>query len=75
MNYVVLLAFVGLPPMEYYVVFGQRGPTFWQDWAELFPKLILYDFLKWTVVGIMIGGIVGLITSSFYSFWVKRRIP
>jgi DNA-binding CsgD family transcriptional regulator len=70
--YVVLLAFVGLPHMQYYLVFGQRGPTFWQDWAELFPKLILYDFLKWTVVGLIVGGFAGLLTSSFYSFWVKK---
>jgi DNA-binding CsgD family transcriptional regulator len=70
--YVVLLAFIGLPNMEYYLVFGQRGPTFWQDWAELFPKLILYDFLKWTLIGVIAGGLAGLVTGSLYSIWVKK---
>jgi hypothetical protein len=70
--YVVLLAFIGLPNMEYYLVFGQHGPTFWQDWAALFSKLILFKFLPWTVVGVLLGGLAGLITSSFYSFWIRK---
>jgi DNA-binding CsgD family transcriptional regulator len=72
LTYVVLLAFVGLPNMEYFLVFGQRGPTFWQDWAELFPRLIFFKFLKWTVVGLMVGGFTGLVTSSLYSLWIKK---
>ena len=71
-NYVVLLAFVGLPNMEYFLVFGQHSPTFWQDWAELFPKLILFDFLKWTVIGVLVSSLAGLVTSSLYSLWVKK---
>ena len=71
-NYAVLLAFVGLPNMEYYLVFGQHGPTFWQDWGDLFPKLILYNFLKWTAVGVFISGFAGLVTSSLYSLLVKK---
>jgi hypothetical protein len=70
--YLVLLALIGLPNMEYYLVFGERGPRFWQDWAELFPKLILFKFLQWTVVSVVIGGLAGLITSSLYAFWVKK---
>lgn len=75
LNYLVLLAFVGLPNMEYYVIFGEHGPAFWKDWAELFPKLILYDFLKWTVVGLVVGGFAGLVTSFLYAFWVKKTNP
>jgi len=71
-NYIVLLAFVGLPNMDYYLVFGHHSPSFWKDWAELFPRLILFNYLKWTVVGTAIGGITGLITSTLYSFWVKK---
>jgi hypothetical protein len=71
-NYVVLLALIGLPNMEYYLVFGQRGPTFWQDWAELFPRLILFKFLKWTVIGIVVSGFAGLLTSWLYSVWRKK---
>lgn len=71
-NYVALLAFVGLPHMEYYLIFGQQGPTFWRDWAELFPKLILLKLLKWTVIGTVVGGFAGLVTSSLYSFWIRK---
>ncbi|HLO14920.1 MAG TPA: helix-turn-helix transcriptional regulator [Anaerolineales bacterium] len=72
LTYVVLLAFVGLPNMEYYLVFGQHGPAFWHDWAELFPRLILFKFLQWTIVGAIVGGFAGFITSSLYSFWVRK---
>jgi DNA-binding CsgD family transcriptional regulator len=76
--YTVLLAFVGLPNMEYYLVFGKHDPAFWQDWTALLPKLILFKLLKWTVVGIVIGGFAGFVTSSLYSFWVRKtsaRLP
>jgi len=72
LTYTLLLAFVGLPNMEYYLVFGQHGPTFWQDWAALFPRLILFKFLQWTVVGVIVSGFAGIITSSLYSFWVRK---
>jgi DNA-binding CsgD family transcriptional regulator len=75
LTYLVLLAFIGLPHMEYYLVFGQHGPTFWRDWAEIFPKLILFKFLRWAVVSMVVGGIAGFITSSFYAFWVKKTNP
>lgn len=70
--YVVFLAFTGLPNMEYYLVFGHHGPTFWQDLAELFPRLIFFKFLQWTVVGEIVGGFAGVVTSSLYAFWVRK---
>jgi hypothetical protein len=76
--YTVLLVFVGLPNMEYYLVFGKHDPSFWQDWASSLPKLILFKLLKWTVIGIVIGGFAGFVTSSLYSFWVRKtsaRLP
>ncbi len=39
----------------------------WQDWADMFPKLILLKLLKWAVVAVLAGGITGLVTSSVYS--------
>jgi hypothetical protein len=72
LTYTVLLAFVGLPNMEYYLVFRQYDPTFWQDWAALFPRVILFKFLQWTVVGVIVGGFAGFVTSSLYSFWVRK---
>lgn len=73
LTYVVLLAFVGLPNMEYYLLLGPHGPTFWQDWVELFPRLILFKFLRWAVIGAVIGGFTGLVTSYLYSLWLKTR--
>ena len=72
LTYFVLLAFFGLPNMEYLLVFGKHSSTFWQDWAGIFNKLILFSFLKWAVVGILVGGFAGFATSSIYSFWVKK---
>ena len=72
-NYVAMLAFIGLPHMEYLVVFGQRTATMWQDWANIFLKLILSKLLKWIVVGVIIGGLAGLITSSVYSALLKKN--
>ena len=72
-NYVAMLAFIGLPHMEYLVLFGQRTATIWQDWANIFPKLILSKFLRWAVVGVIAGGVAGLITSSLYSALSKKN--
>jgi len=73
LNYVVMLAFVGLPNMEYLMLLGQRTATIWQDWANIFPKLILSKFLRWAVVGVIAGGVAGLITSSLYSALSKKN--
>ena len=72
LTYTLLLAFVGLPNMEHYLVFGSHSATFWKDWATLFPRLILFKSLQWMTVGAIIGGCAGLITSSLYSFWMRK---
>jgi len=72
LTYTMLLAFVGLPNMEHYLIFGSHGATFWRDWAALFPRLILFKSLQWMIVGAIIGGCAGLITSSLYSVWVRK---
>jgi DNA-binding CsgD family transcriptional regulator len=72
LTYTLLLAFVGLPNMEYYLVFGPHGATFWKDWAALFPRLILFKSLQWAIVGAIVGGCAGLITSSLYSVWIRK---
>lgn len=73
LTYIFLLAFVGLPNMDYYLVLGQRGPTFWHDWGHFLLNYILFDFLKWIAVGVIGGGTVGLFLSSLYSIWVKKK--
>lgn len=71
-NYVAMLALVGLPHMEYLVVIGQRTSTLWQDWSLIFPKLILYKFVKWVMVGVLVGGIAGLLTGKAYASLLKH---
>lgn len=72
LTYLVLLGFFGLPNMEHLLVFGNHSSTFWSDWAGIFNRLILYSFLRWSVVGILVGGFAGFVTGSIYSFWVKK---
>jgi DNA-binding CsgD family transcriptional regulator len=72
-NYVAMLAFVGLPHMEYLVVFGQKSTSLWQDWVNIFPKLILSKIWKWVLVSVIVGGVAGLITSSVYSGLSKEK--
>jgi DNA-binding CsgD family transcriptional regulator len=50
-------------------------PVSWQDWAALFPKLILFKFLKWKIVGAPVGGLAGLVTSRLYSIWIEKTNP
>ncbi|MFT3891438.1 MAG: helix-turn-helix transcriptional regulator [Anaerolineales bacterium] len=70
--YFLLLGFFGLPNMEHLLFFGERSSTFWREWGIAFSKLILFPFLKWTIVAITVGGLSGLVTSSIYSFWRKK---
>ena len=72
LTYLALLALFGLPNMEYLLVFGKHSSTFWMDWGVVFNKLILFSFLKWAVVGILVGGFAGWVTSSVYSVWFRK---
>jgi hypothetical protein len=56
LTYTAMLAFVGLP----------------NDWASLFPQLILFKLLRRIIIGVIVGGIARLITSSLYSYWVRK---
>lgn len=71
--YTALLAFWGLPHMDYLLVFGRRSPTFWRDWARVFQKIILSQFLEWIIIAVIGGGIVGLVASRVYFYWLGRR--
>jgi hypothetical protein len=66
-NYLVMLALVGLPHMEHLLILGGQTNSLWQEWSVIFPRLILSKFLKWTLVGVLAGGVTGLITGSLYS--------
>jgi hypothetical protein len=72
LTYLVLLAFFGLPNMEYLIIYGNHSSSFWNDWTGIFNRLILFGFLKWAIVGIIVGGFAGFVTSSIYSIWVRK---
>ncbi|HLA97484.1 MAG TPA: helix-turn-helix transcriptional regulator [Anaerolineales bacterium] len=72
-NYVIMLAIFGLPHMEYLVILGHRTSNLWQDWRELFPRLILIKFLKWAVVGAIASAIAGYITGSLLKTAYLKR--
>jgi hypothetical protein len=72
-NYLAMLAFFGLPNLEFLLIFGQRTAAFWPTWNKIITNLILYNYLKWSLVGILVGGIAGLITSSVYSSLSKKN--
>jgi hypothetical protein len=67
LNYLAMLALIGLPNMEHLLILGGQTNSLWQEWSVIFPKLILSKFLKWTLVGVLAGGVTGLITGSLYS--------
>lgn len=71
LNYLVMLAFIGLPHMEYLLVFGPKTPSFWEAWPRVFVNLIVLKYLKWTVVGAAISGFAGLVTASVFSSLLK----
>lgn len=67
LNYIVMLAFFGLPHMEYFIIFGQHTTSFWQDWHQLFQNLILFKSIKWFLISGFGGGIIGYLTTQLYS--------
>jgi DNA-binding CsgD family transcriptional regulator len=71
LNYLATLAFVGLPHMEYLLLFGQRTASFWEAWPKVLMKLIVVNYLKWTLVGSVISAIAGLITGSVFHVLLK----
>ncbi len=72
LSYLIMLALVGLPQMEFLLIFNKHSPTFWQDWGAIFRTLILADLVKWVVISILVGGTAGLLSTMLYSYWVKK---
>ncbi|NMC11399.1 MAG: helix-turn-helix transcriptional regulator [Chloroflexi bacterium] len=74
LNYIVMLAFFGLPHMEYFIIFGQHALSFWQDWNQLFQNLILYKSIKWFLISGFGGGIIGYLTTRWYSSLPRQHL-
>lgn len=70
--YLIMLALVGLPQLEYLLLFNEHSPTFWEDWRSIFYTLILSDLVKWVVISIFVGAVTGSLSTICYSYWVKK---
>ncbi len=71
--YTVLLSLGVLPHLEGMIVFGDRYPGFWEDWAAVFQKIILAQFFEWIVIAIVGGGLLGAVISLAYRAWINRK--
>lgn len=67
--YLFQIAFIGLPQLEYLLVFGQRSDLFWADWPGILQMLIIAQVKEWGSVAVVGGAIVGWATGSIYMHW------
>jgi len=72
--YTVLLAFIGLPQLEQFLVWSPRDPYFWQVWTGMGKELILGQLLEWSVVALLGGAVVGWCTGWLYCWRQQRSV-
>ena len=70
--YALLLAFIGLPQLEQFLVWSPRDPSFWDVWASMGKDLILGQLLEWSVVALIGGAVVGWCTGWLYC-WRRQQ--
>jgi hypothetical protein len=58
--YLMLLAFWGLPNMEYLLILGPKQQGFWQEWSIAFQKIILHQVIEWLPIALIGGSMVGI---------------
>jgi hypothetical protein len=58
--YLLLLAFWGLPNMEYLLIQGSKQAGFWQAWSSAFQKIILNQVIEWLPIALIGGALVGI---------------
>lgn len=75
LNYMAMLALVGLPHMESLVILGERTAELGTLWAEWFPKLILNNMIKWVGIGLLLSSLAGLATGKIYMANARETSP
>ena len=66
--YASLLSLGKLPHLAHLSLFGGRYAGFWRDYWAMFKYLILYQFLEWTPIAVIGGGVIAAL-----AWWLFRK--
>ncbi|MDF1520483.1 MAG: hypothetical protein RQ728_00335 [Brevefilum sp.] len=66
--YAFLLSLGRLPNLEHLNIFGQNFENVRPEYWRMFNRIILFQFLEWTPIAVIGGGVAGAI-----AWWVIRR--
>lgn len=64
--YALQLSLGKLPSYEHLNIFGEKYPGFWLDFSRIFNRVILSQFLEWTLIAIVCGSILGAIIFKLF---------
>jgi len=64
--YTVLLSLGKLPHLEYLNVFAGKYTTFWLDYWKMFQRVILSQFLEWSLIALVAGSTLGALLYRFF---------
>ncbi len=59
--YALQLSLGKLPNLEHLNLFAEKYPGFWLDYWRMFNRVILSQFLEWSVIAVVCGSILGAI--------------
>ncbi len=66
--YAVLLSLGLLPNLAHLNVFGDRYDGFWREYARMFNRIILFQFLEWLPIAVIGGTIIAV-----FFWWVIHK--
>lgn len=66
--YGIFLSLGKLPHLEYLNIFEERYDEFWEDYWNVFSKIILWQFFEWTIIAVLGGSVIGGII-----WWIVQR--
>ncbi len=70
----VQLMFLGLPSRPELHVSNHSAPLFWMNWAGVFwQDIVLAGIVRWSVVAVISGSIIGFLTSYVYLQFKKVK--
>jgi len=68
--YWVLLSLGKLPNLKNLNIFGEKKPGFWPEYWQMFRRVILVQFLEWSLIAIIGGAVIGAL-----AWWIFRKKP